>query len=206
MGFFTKLAGSFVKKRVSNTKTALQLIVEDFKLYVIILKWVFIALSAGTLIYGIVTNTGNLVINCILLGLLALYSLLDAILRQKENPDPSRKLRIIYAWIKIALNAVALATTLYSLYSATAAEIKPYSIVLATLSLTMFILKVIVEITFEILQAKWILLKNAMIMDALEHPNTSAKMFAPLIGDIEDVEVKESAAERIRKRQEKDLK
>ena len=57
------------------------------------------------------------------------------------------------------------------------------------------------EICFEIFQSKWVLLKNAMIMDAKEHPNTSAKLFSPFIGDIEDVEVKESAAERIKERQ-----
>ena len=40
-----------------------------------------------------------------------------------------------------------------------------------------------------------------MIMDAKEHPNTSAKLFSPLIGDIEEAEVKESVAERIKRKQ-----
>ena len=201
MRLFKNIASNFIKERVSNTKTAFQLIIEDFKRYVLILKYVFLVFSAGTLIYGIATETGNLVINCILLGLLVLYAMLDAILRKRENPNPSKKLRLIYAWMKIILNAAALASSLYSLYSATASEVKPYSIVLATLSMIMFIIKVVVEICLDIFSSKWNLLKNAMILDAKEHPNTSGKVFTPLIGDVEEVEVKESIINRIRNRQ-----
>ena len=204
MGLFGKIAGSFLKERVSNTKTALQLIIEDFKKILLVLKWIFVAFSATTLIYGIVTNTGTRIINILLLGLLLVYSLLDTILRLKEKPEPTRKLRIIYVWMKIFLNAVALVSSIYSLYSATASEIKPISILLVTLSLIMFILKVLVEITYEILQSKWSLFKNALIMDAKEHPLTSGKLFSPLIGDIEEVEVKESVAKRIKDRQNKE--
>jgi hypothetical protein len=203
MSFFSKVASNFVKERVSNTKTAFQLIIDDFKRYVFLLKWIFVAFSLGMLIYGIVSGTGNLVINCCLLGLLFAYSILDAILKRLENPNPSKKLRIVYAWLKIILNAAALVSSLYTLYSATINDIKPISIVLATLSMIMFIIKVLLEITVEVLQSKWALLKNAMIMDAKEHPNTSAKIFAPFIGDIEEVEVKESVKNRIKNKQEK---
>ena len=69
MGLFSNLAGSFVKERVTNTKTAFQLIVEDFRRYVLILKWVFLGLSVATIMYGIVTRTGNLIINIVLISL-----------------------------------------------------------------------------------------------------------------------------------------
>ena len=204
MGLFSKVAGNFVKERTANTKTALQLIAEDFKRYVVILKWIFLSFSFATIIYSIVIKTGNLIINCCLLGVLVIYALLDTILRLKQKPNPTKKLRIIYAWTKIILNAAAIISSLYTLYSATAAEIKPISIVLATLSLVMFILKVLTEICFEIFQSKWTLLKTAMIMDAKEHPSTSAKLFGPFIGDPEEAEVKESMAERIKEKQEND--
>ena len=204
MGLFGKIAGKFVKERTTNTKTALQLIVEDFKRYILILKWVFLGFSFATIIYSIVAGIGELIINCILLGVLVIYAILDSIFKLKQKPDPSRKLRIIYAWTRIVLNAAALVSSLYAIYSATSDQVKPISIVLATLSLIMFILKVLTEICMEIFQSKWSLLKNAMIMDAKEHPNTSAKLFSPLIGDVEEAEVKESAAERIKKRQNKD--
>ena len=201
MGLFSKIAGKFVKDRTANTKTALQLIVEDFKRYILILKWIFLGFSVSTIIYSLVVGIGNMIINFILLGVLAVYALLDTIFRLKRKPNPTRKLRVIYAWTRIALNAAALVSSLYAIYSATSNEIKPISIVLATLSLIMFILKVLTEICLEIFQSKWTLLKNAMIMDAKEHPNTSGKLFSPIIGDIEEIEVKESVAERIRKRQ-----
>ena len=204
MGLFSKIAGNFVKERTANTKTALQLIAEDFKRIVVILKWIFLLFSFATIIYSIVTKTGNLIINCCLLGVLVIYALLDTVLRIKQKPDPTRKVRLVYAWTRIALNAAAIASSLYTLYSATAADIKPISIVLATLSLVMFILKVLTEICFEIFQSKWTLLKTAMIMDAKEHPNTSAKLFGPFIGDAEEAEIKESMAERIRKRQDEE--
>jgi hypothetical protein len=204
MGFFSNLAGSFVKQRVTNTKTAFQLIVEDFRRYVIIMKWVFLGLSAATLIYGIVSNTGNLIINCCLIGVLVIYALLDSIFRLRANPNPTRKLRIIYAWIKISLNAVAIAGSVYALYSSTISQVKPIEIVLAALTMMMFILKVFLEITLEVLSSKWALLKNAMVMDAKEYPGTSGKIFSPFIGDIEQIEVKEQYAERIRQKQEKE--
>ena len=195
------MIGNFAKERVTNTKTAFQLIVEDFKRYILILKWVFLAFSFATVIFDIVMNIGNLVINCCLLGVLLVYSVLDTLFRIFRKPDPTKKLRIIYAWLRITLNAAAVISSLYAIYSAAAHEVKPITIVLATLSLIMFILKVLVEICYEIFQSKWTLLKNAMIMDAKEHPNTSGKLFSPLIGDVEEVEVKESVAERIRRKQ-----
>ena len=204
MGMFSKLAGKFVKDRTANTKTALQLIVEDFKRYILILKWIFLGFSFATIIYSIVVGIGNLIINCILLGVLLIYAVLDSIFKWKQKPDPSRKLRVIYAWTRIALNAAALVSSLYAIYSATASEVRPISIVLATLSLIMFILKVLTEIVMEIFQSKWALLKNAMIMDAKEHPNTSGKLFSPIVGDIEEIEVKESVAERIRRKQDEE--
>lgn len=204
MGFFSKFASSFVKERVSNTKTALELIVEDFKRYVLIMKYIFLVFSLGSVIYNIVTNTGNLIINCVLIGVLVVYSILDTIFRQFQNPDPSKKLRIIYAWVKIALNAAALVSSVYTLYSATAGDaIKPISIVLTTLSLLMFILKVILEIVLDVISSKWKLLKGAMIMDAQEYPSTSGKIFFPFVGDVEEVDVKDSIKKRIRERQDK---
>lgn len=206
MGLFSNLAGSFVKERVTNTKTAFQLIVEDFKRYVLIMKWVFLGLSVATIIYGIVTRTGNLIINIVLLGVLLAYSVLDTLFRLSANPNPSKKLRLIYAWIRITLNAAAIASSVYALYSSTINQVKPIEIVLAALSMMMFILKVLLEITLEVLSSKWSLLKNAMIMDAKEHPGTSGKIFAPFIGDIEEIEVKESHAQRIREKQSKKAK
>ena len=205
MGFFSNIAGSFVKERVSNTKTAFQLIIEDFRRYVLIMKWVFLGLSIATIIYGIVTRTGNLVINIVLLGVLLMYSVLDTIFRMNADPNPTRKLRLVYAWIRIVLNAAAIASSVYALYSATISDVKPIEIVLAALSMMMFILKVLLEITLEVLSSKWALLKNAMIMDAKEHPGTSGKIFSPFIGDIEQIEVKDSYAQRIKEKQERDL-
>ena len=204
MGLFGKIAGNFVKERTANTKTALQLIVEDFKRYVLVLKWIFLGFSFATIIYSIVAHIGNLIINCCLLGVLVVYALLDSIFKLKQKPDPSKKLRIIYAWMRIVLNAIALVSSLYAIYSSTGSDVRPISIVLATLSLIMFILKVLTEICMEIFMSKWTLLKNAMIMDAKEHPNTSGKLFSPIIGDVEEIEVKESVADRIRRKQDEE--
>ena len=206
MGFFKHIASSFIKDRVSNTTTAFQLIIADFKRYVLILKYSFLAISLGTVIFGIITQTGNLIINCCLLGLLVVYAILDAILRKKEMVNPTKKVRLVYAWLKIILNAAALASSLYSLYSATASDVKPFSIVLATLSMIMFIIKVVVEICLDIFSSKWTLLKNAMMMDAKEHSKTSGKLFSPIIGDVEEVEIKESVANKINKWRNKNLK
>ena len=203
MGLFSKVAGNFVKERVSNTKTAFQLVVEDFKKYILIFKYVFLGLSLVTLVYGMFTNTklSNLIISGSLIFVLIMYSILDAILKRRENPDPSKKLRIIYAWMKIALNGAALFSTLYALYTSTGANVNPLEIVLSTLTLMMFVLKVFLEITLEVISSKWGLLKSAMIMDAKGHPATSGKIFSPFVGDVENVEVKESHIKRIREKQ-----
>ena len=200
MGLFGKLVGNFAKERVSNTKTAFQLIVEDFKRYVLILKWIFLAFSFATVIFDLIVGIGEPIINYCLLGLLLVYSVLDTVFRMVAKPNPTKKLRIVYAWLRIILNATALTSSIYAIYKAST-EVKPISIVLATLSLIMFILKVLVEICFEIFQSKWTLLKNAMIMDAKEHPNTSGRLFSPLIGDFEQIEAKDSVVERIKRKQ-----
>ena len=201
MGLFSNFAGGFVKERVTNTKTAFQLIVKDFKRYILILKWVFLLFSASTLIYSIVVRIGDLIINCALLGLLVIYSIVDTILRNRENPNPSKKVRKIYIILKLSLNAAALASSIYSLYSATAHQIKPISIVLTTLSIIMFVLKVLVEICFDIFSSKWELLKSGMALDAKEHPNTAGRLFSPIIGDVEEVDVKPAIEERIKNKQ-----
>ena len=200
MGLFGKLIGNFAKERVSNTKTAFQLIVEDFKRYVLILKWIFLAFSFATVIFDLIVGIGEPIINYCLLGLLLVYSVLDTVFRMIAKPNPTKKLRIVYAWLRIFLNAAALTSSIYAIYKASTV-VKPISIVLATLSIIMFILKVLVEICFEIFQSKWTLLKNAMIMDAKEHPNTSGKLFSPLIGDVEQIEAKDSVVERIKRKQ-----
>ena len=55
MGLIGKIAGKFVKDRTANTKTALQLIVEDFKRYVLALKLIFLCFS-----FFMPTYTSNL--------------------------------------------------------------------------------------------------------------------------------------------------
>lgn len=93
-------------------------------------------------------------------------------------------------------------SSVYTLYSATSlTEIKSISIVLTTLPLIMFVLKVLVEICFDIFESKWKLLKGEMTMDAKEYPGTSGKLFSPLIGDVEEIEVKNSIVERIKEKQ-----
>ena len=204
MGFFTNIASSFIKQRVVNTKTALELIVDDFKRYFLIFKWFFLLISASTLIYGIIAKTGNPIINYILLCLLVVYALLDTVLRIKQKPKHTKQLRRIYTWLKLFINGVALTSSLYGLYCATTYDgIEPIQIILATLSLLAFVLKVFFEISLEIFSSKWLLLKNAMLMDAKEHPKTSGKIFSPIIGDHEEKEVKNSIFNRINDRKNK---
>ena len=197
MGLF----GRLIHSRTENTKTAFSIIIDDFKLYLLILKWVFLGFSFATVIYSLIVDVGTPWINYALLGVLVVYALLDTIFRLAERPNPPKKIRIVYAWIRILLNAVALVSSIYELYSATANEVKPITIVLVTLSLIMFILKVLAEILLSIIMSKWNLLKNAMIMDAKEHPKTSGKVFSPFIGDVEVVDAKESIVRRIKNRQ-----
>ena len=204
MGLFSKIASSFVKKRVSNTKTALEIIVKDFKRYITILKYIFVLFSVLTLIYNIYTQTGVLLINCILLGVIVGYTLVDALLQRTDFVRLTKKIKRIYKWTTIILNLAALSISIYAIYSATSNEIKPVSIILATLSIIFFILKVVVEIVLEVLESKWDLLKTALIMDAKDYPGTTGKILTPFFGDVEDVEVKESYVKRIKEYQNKE--
>lgn len=204
MGFFSKLAGSMVKQRVTNTKTALELIIDDFKKYVFILKYVFLGFSVGTVVYSIIAGTGIIYINFALLGLLVGYAILDAVLKATEAKNASKAIRPIYAWLKIILNAGALASSLYTLYASTAGDkINAMSIVLSTLSIIMFVLKVLLEVCLDIFNKKWRLLKTGMILDAQEYPNTSGKIFGPFIGEfVEDQKLKQSDVDRIHNKQD----
>lgn len=157
---------STVKTKTENTFNALHLIMEQFKFYVKVIKYIFIAFSLALSLFNIFTGTGNKIVNFILIGLLAIYLILDTIFGVISLKSPKKILKIAYTWLKILINGFALGSTIYSLYLATSLEkINPISIVLTTLSIIMFIIKVILEIICEVVMSKWNLLKAGLIMD-----------------------------------------
>ena len=131
-----------VKSKTENTFNALHLIVEQFKFYIKILKYSLIVFSVALSLFNSFTNPGNKIINFVLIGLLVLYLILDSIFGAISLKSPKKILKISYTWAKILINGVALGSTIYSLYLATSLEkINPFSIVLTTLSIIVFIIK-----------------------------------------------------------------
>lgn len=151
---------------IQNTVSALQIIIDDLKKYIKIFKFIFVLFSIGMVVFQICINSGNKIVNFILLGLLVTYYVVDTFFISKKKSNPRKVVRATYSWINIILNAVALSSTIYTLYSATSMEkISPMSIVLATLSIILFIIKVILEIVTEVLSSKFSLLKAGIAKD-----------------------------------------
>lgn len=151
---------------IQNTVSAVQIVIDDLKRYIRAFKFIFVLFSAGMLIFQIVIKSGSTIVNWCLLGGLAVYYVLDAIFKARKRSNPPRAIKITYAWFKICLNALALASTIYTLYSATSMDkISPISIVLATLSIILFVIKVILEIVTEVVASKFALIKAGFAQD-----------------------------------------
>ena len=131
------------------TRAAVDIVIEDIKRYCNIFKYGSIGLTFAYFAYALYSKTGNFIINTILLGLFALYTVLD-FATHKKNFKPLKKfIRRSYKSVKFITKTFSLGIMIYSIYVATT-NVSGISIILATLMIILWVLQLLFEIVVEI--------------------------------------------------------
>lgn len=127
------------------TKAAVKLMLNDFKKIGNCLKLVFIVMSLLYYIFSILFETGNIVINIILLSIIILYSVFEIIFTKIENKELKFATKRIFGLLKLFVKAVSLGIVIYTVYI-TSEITNPISIVILTLTIVLWVLQFLLEI------------------------------------------------------------
>ena len=158
------------------TKAALSLVIDNLKLYAKIFKYSSLIFSLAYYIYSLVTETGNTIVNIILISLIGTYIIFETITFNKNLKLTKKIVNKSFRWIRLALKAFTLASTIYSVYL-TSTHVNAIRIILTTLLLAVFIIQVIIEIVTIIVEhnAKFIIEGFAQDMQDIKKPVNDIK-------------------------------
>ena len=194
------------------TREALSVIIEDIKRYCKFFKFGSLIFSLVYFTYAIISGTGFLIANIVLLSLLGVYTLFEIITSNKNIKYVKRYVKRSYKWTNIIIKAFTLGSMLYSIYSATT-KVSAISIIIITLMIVLWVVQLLLEIAAEIIENKADLLVNAYNQDIKDLKDTVKKPvtmisngFKKLMGkDIEPKEEKSKIIQKLDKRIEEKL-
>lgn len=131
-----------------------------------IFQYAFKFFTLAYLIYAIVADKGNLIVNCVLLGLLVVYTIFDICTRYKvkELKNVRKQIRRLYACSRLFVRAVSLGIILYGIYT-TNVDMTAFSVILTTLMLISWIMQVCVEIGYALADRYADLIKKSFLTD-----------------------------------------
>lgn len=150
-----------------NTKTALTTTINDFKAIYKTIKYVSLFFTFAYLAYVFIAKVGNLWVNVALAGVTFIYYaffVFSVKLQGKAMQSAKKVVRRIYHWLRILVRAVSLGILLYGMaiepQSAT-----PISIILATITVIVWVLQVIFELICNLLEIHKDLIVESVITD-----------------------------------------
>lgn len=131
-----------------------------------IFQYAFKFFTLAYLIYAIVADKGNLIVNCVLLGLFVAYNIFDICTRYKvkELKNVRKQIRRLYVCSKLFVRAVSLGIILYGIYT-TNMDMTAFSVILTTLMLISWIMQVCVEIGYALADRYADLIKKSFLTD-----------------------------------------
>ena len=148
------------------TKAAAVLILEDFKRWSKIFKISFSAFTLLFFIYSFIRDIGNLYINIVLAALYLSYTLFEILTYKKAIKKKTKKIIArSYKWSKLLIKAFTLGSMLYGMYVA-ASSIDGISVILATLTIIIWVLQVLLEVIIMVVEPKVKLLTAGVLTDA----------------------------------------
>ncbi|MBQ8178634.1 MAG: hypothetical protein IJ033_05515 [Clostridia bacterium] len=168
------------------------------------ITWVFnYGMNALMIVYlslALEFEIGNFIANAILLPATIAIFIITIILGKVEKKPTRRKLRAtkkVLRWSKLAVNAFSLGVTLYGMFIA-ASMVSPISIILTTLLIIMWIIKVLIELLTEVFEHFMKIFTESIAKDILDIKQNNQWLFEPKTFATEKVElVKEKAGETI---------
>lgn len=131
-----------------------------------IFQYAFKVFTLAYLIYAIITDTGNLIVNCVLLGLLIVYTVFELCTKYKtkELKTVRKQIRRLYVFIRLFVRAVSLGIILYGVYSSNV-DMTAFSVILTTLMLIAWIMQVCMEIGCFVAEKYADLIKKSFLTD-----------------------------------------
>lgn len=172
-----------------HTKEALNKIQKTWN----VVKWMFEygmnILMILYLVLALIFSLGNVIVNSILLGITVLMLIVTIAISKKELYKKQkvitirgvRKTKHALKWVKIVVKAYSLGVTLYGMFIA-ASMVSPFSIIMTTLLIIVWIITVIVELISMLLEFLTNYLKDSVQKDIVDikeeyhwllHPKTT---------------------------------
>lgn len=148
------------------TKAAAVLILDDFKRWSKMFKIFFSAFTLVYFTYNFIADVGNLYVNIVLTALYLGYTLFEIITYKKSVKKRTKKIIARgYKWSKLVIKAFTLGSMLYGMYVA-ASSINGISIILATLTIIIWVLQVLLELIILVIEPKIKLITAGVLTDA----------------------------------------
>ena len=194
------------------TRTAFSIIIEDIKKYYRIFKYFSLIVATSYYIYACFANIGNLVINIVLACISSIYFLLNIFIFNDSHSKKIKKaIKKGYRWVKLFIQLISLGISLYGIYVLSLSnEVKPISIILATLMIILWVIQFVFEIITNILERKIDLLLTAWSYDinTIKNPvNKVGNFFKKMKGeDIIEPTFNDKHLDILEKRMQKDKK
>ena len=146
------------------SKAAGNLILEDLKKWRNRFQIFFSLFTLAYLAYCLIRPVGIFYINLALAVIYIAYTVFQLITYKKENKRIKKRVARTYKWARLLLRAVTLVGALYGIYVASAA-VDGISLILATLTIIMWILQVLFEILTIVIEPRIRLLSAGVMED-----------------------------------------
>ena len=150
-----------------NTRESISKIIKIYKIAKNIFNYGLNGLMIIYLSLAISFSTGNFIANLIILPITVIMFVLSVFVDLSEEKKTKRKLKgtkHIFKWGKILTNAFSLGVTLYGMFIA-ASMVSPLSIILTTLLIIMWIIKVMIEVLIMTVEHLYYMLENSVKED-----------------------------------------
>ena len=156
---------------VDYSRAAIAIVVEDLKKWSRSFKIVFSIFTLLYLSYVILVEEGNLYVNIVLLGLYVIYTVFELLTFNKSMKKIKKIVVRSYKWSKLVVRGFTLCSMMYGIYVA-ATNVDAISIILATLTIILWVLEVLLEVLIFVIEPKVKLIIAGVLTDAKPIINT----------------------------------
>ncbi len=156
---------------LNSAKRKITLIAKVFSIGVQILYLAY-------LVYCIVARLGNLPVNIALALIAAAYLVFDIVTRDKSEKSTKRtrkRVSGIYRRLKLVYGIFPILASVYGMYVASAADVKPLTIITTTIMIILWVVRAVVELLVYVITKEIDILKEAFLKDLGDIKTTISK-------------------------------
>ena len=165
---------------IDYTKVALKKIFDDFKQFVYVFQVCVYILYTLYLIYAIITKSGILAVNIVLLIFSIAYLIFFIVYNERKQKNKALKKVVteIFKWSKRAIKLFTIGVALYGVYE-TSKNATPLSVVLASLMVVGFVFDLLFDVIIRFISKRIHFVYEAIQADVetITKPFTAVKSF-----------------------------